>query len=183
MSINTLLLLSIFYTTSYINSTTNELIIILGTIPAPILFGTLIDVTCRLWQHKCATDSIVSTAEGGACLFYDNKTMGRYLMGVALVMKLVSFSFFALSLFSYRPPPGSRTSSTSRATPSCVRATDEQLSTSSTMQMIVREPKSPHTYGGTGVSTRGSLRNNRNLQTPHTEIRGATSSRYKAVPQ
>ena len=143
----------------------------------------MIDVTCRLWQHKCQTDSIVSTVEGGACLFYDNKTMGRYLMGVALLMKLVSFSFFALSLCFYRPSTGSKSPS-NRATPSCVHAADEQLSTSTTLQMIVREPRYPYTYGGTGVSTRGSpiLKQTGGLHTHHPESRGVISSKYKTVP-
>ena len=103
-------------------------------------------------------------------------------MGVAIVMKCVSCTFFTLSLCLYRPPPGSKSTTTSRATPSCVRAADEQLSTSSTMQMIVREPRSPHTYGGTGVSTRGSVRNTKGLNVPQNDVRGVTSSKYKAVP-
>lgn len=43
---------------------------LLGTIPAPMLFGALIDESCILWQGDC--DS------GGACLVYDNKNMSRY---------------------------------------------------------------------------------------------------------
>ena len=42
---------------------------ILGTIPAPIIFGALIDKTCILWHDTC---------EGrGACLVYDNYYMSR----------------------------------------------------------------------------------------------------------
>lgn len=40
---------------------------ILGTIPAPMIFGALIDDTCILWHDSC---------EGrGACLVYDNYWM------------------------------------------------------------------------------------------------------------
>jgi len=42
---------------------------ILGTIPAPMVFGALIDDTCILWNETC---------EGrGACLVYDNYYMSR----------------------------------------------------------------------------------------------------------
>lgn len=44
---------------------------ILGTIPAPMVFGALIDETCILWQENC---------EGrGACLVYDNYYMSRFV--------------------------------------------------------------------------------------------------------
>lgn len=44
---------------------------ILGTIPAPIIFGALIDDTCILWHE---------TGEGqGACLVYDNYYMSRFV--------------------------------------------------------------------------------------------------------
>ena len=42
-----------------------------GTIPGPILFGALIDNTCRLWQDTCGMD--------GACRNYDNLYMSRYV--------------------------------------------------------------------------------------------------------
>lgn len=42
---------------------------ILGTIPAPMVFGALIDDTCILWNETC---------DGrGACLVYDNYYMSR----------------------------------------------------------------------------------------------------------
>nr|XP_050857146.1 solute carrier organic anion transporter family member 4A1 isoform X7 [Vespula vulgaris] len=44
---------------------------ILGTIPAPMVFGALIDETCILWQENC---------DGrGACLVYDNYYMSRFV--------------------------------------------------------------------------------------------------------
>lgn len=45
---------------------------LLGTIPAPMLFGTLIDDSCILWQESCN--------EAGACLVYDNNSLSRYVM-------------------------------------------------------------------------------------------------------
>jgi len=46
---------------------------LIGTIPAPMVFGALIDETCILWQDSCRED------ENGACLVYDNTYMGRYV--------------------------------------------------------------------------------------------------------
>lgn len=42
---------------------------VLGTIPAPMIFGSLIDDSCILWQESCN--------EAGACLVYDNNTLSR----------------------------------------------------------------------------------------------------------
>lgn len=43
---------------------------IFGTIPAPMIFGSLIDDSCILWQESCN--------EAGACLVYDNSSLSRY---------------------------------------------------------------------------------------------------------
>jgi hypothetical protein len=43
---------------------------LLGTIPAPLIFGRLIDESCVLWQDSCDGQ--------GSCLMYDNKYMSRY---------------------------------------------------------------------------------------------------------
>ncbi|XP_058810314.1 solute carrier organic anion transporter family member 4A1 isoform X2 [Phymastichus coffea] len=72
---------------------------LLGTIPAPIIFGALIDDTCMLWHE---------TSDGrGACLVYDNYYMSRYMFGLAFVGKLASLLFFFLAWWWYAPP-GSR---------------------------------------------------------------------------
>ena len=44
-----------------------------GTIPAPMIFGKLIDDTCVLWQETCDEDGIGV----GACLVYDNYNMSK----------------------------------------------------------------------------------------------------------
>ncbi|KPJ15355.1 Solute carrier organic anion transporter family member 4A1 [Papilio machaon] len=71
---------------------------LLGTIPAPLLFGFLIDLSCSLWEPAC--DST------GACLLYDNYNMSRYMLALALVGKLCSLVFFFLAWWFYRPPGG-----------------------------------------------------------------------------
>lgn len=69
---------------------------LLGTIPAPLLFGFLIDLSCSLWSTSCN--------KTGACLQYDNTNMSRYMLGIALVGKLCSLLFFFLAWWFYRPP-------------------------------------------------------------------------------
>ncbi|XP_050346864.1 solute carrier organic anion transporter family member 4A1 [Nymphalis io] len=66
---------------------------LLGTIPAPLLFGFLIDRACRLWA-------------AGACALYDNVHMSRYMLALALVGKLCSLLFFFFAWWFYRPPGG-----------------------------------------------------------------------------
>lgn len=71
---------------------------ILGSIPGPILFGKMIDLTCLLWQKKCDDND-------GSCFFYNNKNMSYNLMGIALAGKFLSILFFTLSLIFYKASP------------------------------------------------------------------------------
>lgn len=71
---------------------------ILGSIPGPILFGKMIDLTCLLWQKKCDDND-------GSCFFYNNKNMSYNLMGIALAGKFLSILFFTLSLVFYKASP------------------------------------------------------------------------------
>lgn len=71
---------------------------ILGSIPGPILFGKMIDLTCLLWQKKCDDND-------GSCFFYNNQNMSYNLMGIALAGKFLSILFFTLSLIFYKASP------------------------------------------------------------------------------
>jgi len=70
---------------------------ILGTIPAPLMFGSLIDLSCILWQKNCDNES-------GACLVYDNKQMSRNVLSLGILLKVLSFIFFFFAWFLYKPP-------------------------------------------------------------------------------
>ncbi|KAK3926220.1 Solute carrier organic anion transporter family member 4A1 [Frankliniella fusca] len=71
---------------------------LLGTIPAPMIFGLLIDETCVLWQlDQC-------TGEAGSCIAYDNLYMSRYMLALAFVGKTCSLLFFFLAWRLYKPP-------------------------------------------------------------------------------
>lgn len=69
---------------------------LLGTIPAPIIFGSLIDLSCVLWQDTCH--------KKGACLFYNNKNMSSNVVIMATLLKALSCIFFFLSWIFYKPP-------------------------------------------------------------------------------
>ncbi|XP_013417999.1 solute carrier organic anion transporter family member 4A1 [Lingula anatina] len=68
----------------------------LGTIPAGILFGAIIDLTCHLWQDSCG--------EKGACYVYDNSKMGTYLLFIGVCGKSISLLLFILAFCLYKPP-------------------------------------------------------------------------------
>lgn len=68
----------------------------IGTIPAPIIFGRLIDLSCMEW-HKSCDDS-------GACIFYDNEIMNRNTLIIACILKSLSTVFFFCAWFMYKSP-------------------------------------------------------------------------------
>jgi len=71
-------------------------------IPAPILFGILIDYTCISWQQAdCASNTDINK---GSCLMYNNYAMGTYLLALVFCCKTLSLVFFLLALYRYKPP-------------------------------------------------------------------------------
>lgn len=75
---------------------------LLGTIPAPLIFGFLIDLSCSFWKKECDVT--------GACLLYDNVNMSRYMLALAFVGKLCSLLFFFLAWWLYKAPGSNKTS-------------------------------------------------------------------------
>ncbi|XP_016905153.1 solute carrier organic anion transporter family member 4A1 isoform X2 [Apis cerana] len=82
---------------------------ILGTIPAPMVFGALIDETCILWNKTCDGE--------GSCLVYDNLYMSRYMLALAFIGKAASLLFFFLAWWTYIPPGSRRVAQNSREEP------------------------------------------------------------------
>lgn len=134
---------------------------ILGTIPAPMVFGALIDDTCILWNETC---------EGrGACLVYDNYYMSRleftrcfdlstpcayvwcvcvilyilykcvcvcvrrYMLALAFIGKAASLLFFFLAWWTYVPPKSRDEDQNSRQRATLMRLSD----TSQEAQIVV----------------------------------------------
>ncbi|XP_058500186.1 solute carrier organic anion transporter family member 4A1 isoform X1 [Solea solea] len=70
---------------------------LLGTIPGPIVFGSLIDKSCILWQDH--------SSELGSCYLYENSAMSRRCFTASIVVRILSIAFYMLASILYRPPP------------------------------------------------------------------------------
>ncbi|XP_038125048.1 solute carrier organic anion transporter family member 4A1 [Cyprinodon tularosa] len=75
----------------------------LGSIPGPIAFGSLIDISCLLWEDKCG--------DQGSCYIYQNSAMSRYTLIAGVLYKGLGTIFFLLAGVLYKPPPESPHSS------------------------------------------------------------------------
>ncbi|XP_041479907.1 solute carrier organic anion transporter family member 4A1-like [Lytechinus variegatus] len=68
----------------------------LGTVPAPIVFGLIIDQACIKWDESNCSGS-------GACLVYDNQAFSKYFLILALCFKSASLGLLVLSRSCYTP--------------------------------------------------------------------------------
>ncbi|XP_030557469.1 solute carrier organic anion transporter family member 5A1 [Drosophila novamexicana] len=66
-----------------------------GYIPAPILFGNLIDSTCLLWKSSCGE-------KGGRCLIYDIEKFRYKYVGLCASVKLVALVIFIVDWWLVR---------------------------------------------------------------------------------
>ena len=70
----------------------------LGFIPAPTLFGSLIDESCKLWhKDEC-------TGETSSCLEYENDNFRYYIFTLGVATKLISFLFLFAAYKIYQLP-------------------------------------------------------------------------------
>ncbi|XP_067839009.1 solute carrier organic anion transporter family member 4C1-like [Heptranchias perlo] len=70
---------------------------LLGSIPGPVLFGSVIDESCVLWNED-------DCGRQGACWIYDNPKMAYMLVGISAACKLISVVTITAAYFLYRPP-------------------------------------------------------------------------------
>nr|XP_033770634.1 solute carrier organic anion transporter family member 4A1 [Geotrypetes seraphini] len=68
----------------------------LGGIPGPIAFGSMIDISCLLWQGQCG--------DNGSCYIYHNLSMSWYMFLAGIVYKVLGVAFFFLAYICYKPP-------------------------------------------------------------------------------
>ncbi|XP_052119953.1 solute carrier organic anion transporter family member 5A1 [Frankliniella occidentalis] len=66
-----------------------------GYIPAPILFGNLIDSTCILWKQTCGE-------KGGRCLLYDIEQFRYKYVGLCAGIKILALVLFSLDWWLVR---------------------------------------------------------------------------------
>lgn len=66
---------------------------VLGTVPGPLIFGAIFDVSCASWQEKCG--------RRGNCWIYDSKQLSRYAISLALPCTFLGALFFFLAWLTY----------------------------------------------------------------------------------
>lgn len=66
-----------------------------GYIPAPILFGNLIDSTCILWKSTCGES-------GGRCLLYDIEQFRFRYVGLCAGIKIIALAIFIVDWWLVR---------------------------------------------------------------------------------
>lgn len=57
----------------------------IGTIPGPLIFGALFDVSCVYWQEECG--------DRGNCWVYDNEDLSLRMFGVSIGVRVLSVTF------------------------------------------------------------------------------------------
>ncbi|KXJ27791.1 solute carrier organic anion transporter family member 4C1 [Exaiptasia diaphana] len=67
----------------------SSLMRLLGTIPGPVVVGSLIDMTCTLWKKGC--DDVAN------CLQYDNRNLAMVVLITALITKVLTTSCYGIS--------------------------------------------------------------------------------------
>lgn len=58
-----------------------SLFFLAGGIPGPIAFGSVIDLSCLMWQDKCG--------EQGSCYLYHNSAMSQYTLVAGILYKVL----------------------------------------------------------------------------------------------
>ena len=53
-----------------------------GSFPGTVLFGSILDHSCVLWEEKCSGT--------GSCLYYNNSTMAFYMLALVSAAKVLS---------------------------------------------------------------------------------------------
>lgn len=68
-----------------------------GSIPGPLLFGSILDGVCLVWQDKCGED--------GSCWVYDSARMSQYFYVLTVGVKVVNICLLITAYKLYKPPP------------------------------------------------------------------------------
>ncbi|XP_077520036.1 solute carrier organic anion transporter family member 4A1-like [Amblyomma americanum] len=67
---------------------------LVGSIPAPVILGGIVDQTCLMWHRSCGSS--------GSCIVYENEGMARGMFYALVVMLAASMVLFYFSLIMYR---------------------------------------------------------------------------------
>lgn len=69
---------------------------LMGTVPGPIMFGTVIDSSCLVWKEKCG--------ENTSCWIYDNAQLSRNFFIILFAVKITTSILFVSAYKLYKPP-------------------------------------------------------------------------------
>ncbi|XP_033727827.1 solute carrier organic anion transporter family member 4C1-like isoform X2 [Pecten maximus] len=69
---------------------------LMGTVPGPIMFGSVIDSSCLVWQEKCG--------ENTSCWIYDNSQLSRNFFIILFSVKVTTSVIFIIAYKLYKPP-------------------------------------------------------------------------------
>ncbi|XP_041471626.1 solute carrier organic anion transporter family member 2A1-like [Lytechinus variegatus] len=67
---------------------------LLGAIPAPLIYGAMIDTACRLWQTECGKQ--------GSCYVYDLAAFRYAYLGVNFIFKVLTVLFYVIGWWLIR---------------------------------------------------------------------------------
>ncbi|XP_071963364.1 solute carrier organic anion transporter family member 4A1-like [Antedon mediterranea] len=67
----------------------------LGTIPGPFLFGSMLDISCILWNRNC-------DGSRGRCHRYDRSLLSILIVGSSVVCSFISLFFYGFAYFSHK---------------------------------------------------------------------------------
>ena len=73
-----------------------------GYIPAPMIFGAIIDSTCRLWERGGDSAAACRGGATGSCLLFDTDQLRWRTYGVSLVVQLLQLTFAILLYLAIR---------------------------------------------------------------------------------
>ncbi|PAV55622.1 hypothetical protein WR25_09946 [Diploscapter pachys] len=79
------------------------LVRVIGTIPAPVLFGWMFDVSCIKYQSEsnCNNPANPATADSGNCLLYSNRLLADLFMTFSIIGQAVSMVILICVLIFY----------------------------------------------------------------------------------
>ena len=69
---------------------------LMGSIPAPLLTGLVIDEACIFWHKSC-------DGERGSCVVYDNFYLSRYVLALFVTVKIAAVLSFLIAMVCYNP--------------------------------------------------------------------------------
>lgn len=72
------------------------LVRIVGTIPAPVLFGWMFDVSCIRYQSEPCGDS-----DSGSCLLYSNKLLADLFLTFSIIGQALAMGILTIVLMVY----------------------------------------------------------------------------------